>query len=412
MKNLWHTSKVSIDMGGQTITCLIAGLDAQGKMHIQGMGTTLSQGIFAGQLDDITLLKKSLMSAVCDASIQAKKPVRQANLTLSGGFFRSEHAVLRSSISDSLIREKDIQDMIDRIQRPGLRPIHIIPLYFTVDQQTNIHNPCGMAGVSLFGHFHIVWVQENTLKTLHAFFKDCNIRLNHVVASCVADALCCFDEDERNLGMTLVNIGAYYTTASLFIRGKLYDQVTVPVGGHHVTEDIARAYGIKVSYAEKIKTAFGAALVNLEHYHKNIPIFSTNNASDNIPSDLSIPYTSLVDVIQFRCEKMIDLLKKGMENRSHFRRESHRLYLTGGGSHLQGIGELFQRSFGRIVRIVSPEFPEKLKGRSNTMTSAMGGLLYHSTFNFGAHPLFKKKTMMSVSKKIINPFFTWIKKLC
>ena len=101
-----------------------------------------------------------------------------------------------------------------------------------------------------------------------------------------------------------------------------------------------------------------------------------------------------------------------MENRSHFRIESHRLYLTGGGSHLAGIGELFQRSFGRTVRIVSPEFPEKLKGRSNAMTSAMGGLLYHNTLNFGAHPLFKKKTMMSVSKKIINPFFTWIKKLC
>jgi len=408
VNNLLNSPRASIDLGGQKIACLIAEGDSKEKVCVRGFGSALSHGVFLGQLDDIGLLKRSLMSAVCEAEMQARKRVRQANLTLSGGFFKSEHALLRSSIAHAFVHEKDVQDMVNRIKRPGLLPIHIIPLYFSVDQQKNIQNPCGMAGESLVGHFHILWSQENTMKTLRSFFKDCNIRLNHIVAGCFSDSLFCFDEDERSLGITLVNIGAHYTTASIFIRGNLYDQVTIPMGGHDMTEDIARAYGIKVVYAEKIKIAFGAALINLEHYHRSIPLLSSK---EKMQSDFSISYTSLVDVIQARCEKIISRLKKGMGHSPHFHRTSSPLYLTGGGSHLIGIGELFQRLFGQSVRVVSPRFPEKIHNCSNGMTSAMGGLFYQDVL-FGGYSQPKKNSLIGQHHKTIKPFFSWIKKLC
>jgi cell division protein FtsA len=244
-------------------------------------------------------------------------------------------------------------------------------------------------------------------ENISLFFKECNIRLTHIIAGCFADALFCFDEDERNLGITLINIGAHYTTASFFVRGRLHDQVTVPMGGQDITEDIARVYGIKVTYAEEIKTSFGSALINLEHYHKSIPI---SFSEEKKQADFSIPYTSLVDVIQSRCEKILSRLKEGMRQSPHFQSTST-LYLTGGGSHLVGIEELFQRSFGRTVRVVAPLFAQKVRHRSNAMTSAVGGLFYQDTI-LGAHLMPKKSSVMEKINKIIKPFFSRIKKLC
>ena len=405
MKKIFKKPRVSIDLGARKISCFIAEKKDGENLCILGSGSAVSRGILRGHLDDVKSLKQSLMSVVCEAETQARIRVRQASLILSGGFFKTEHVFLKAPITSSFVTEKDVQDMINRIQRPGLFSAHIIPVGFSVDQQKNIQNPCGMAGHFFSGNFHVLWVQENIVKTLCSCFKSCNIRLSNIIFGCYADSFFCLDEDERNLGATLINMGASCTTASLFMRGRLRDQVTVPMGGQDITEDIARSYKIKISCAEKIKVSHGAALMTLENYHKSVPLSSSKQ---DFQVDFSIPYTALVDIIQSRCEKILSQMQTEIKKAPHFCLTPN-ITLTGGGSHLMGIRELFQRSFGRPVHIVQPHFPQKTPHQSNSLTSVIGGLLYRdSLFN---NPPKLKGTVSAQKENKLPPFFYWLRKL-
>ena len=367
MNTFFRSFDTSIDLGGNAIVCVIGERTNNGPVQVRGWGQSPVDGLRHGQIDNLQALKTSLMMAVCAAECHARVRVRRTALTLGGYFFHSEHAVLRSPIGGSLVTQHDIDAMTQRIQRPGYVPAHIIPLFFSVDQNTNLHNPLGMAGKWIYGHFHIVWISDHLVTTFRAFFKECNITLTNVVSACVTDALVCIKQDQCHDRCILVNIGAYRTTVALHTHGKCHHQSTIAMGGHHVTEDIAAAYRMGIDKAEHIKVNFGAALIDLEHYHKHIPLATGRDTE----ACGSIPYTSLVDVVQARCQKMIQAIKECM---AHFPTTDQpcTVYITGGGSRLTGIGELFQRILGYPTLLVHSQQDDACVQRA----SALGGMLY------------------------------------
>jgi cell division protein FtsA len=378
----------ALDVGSSKVCCFIARADLDGKLTVEGIGHQLSRGIKAGTVIDVEAVEESIRAAVDAAERMANETISQVYLNLSNGRPHSDAVRVEVRISGDQVDENDIRNAISEATKQFNRPerdiIHAIPVVYSVDGAMGIHDPRGMYGDQLGVDIHIVTVEKGPTRNLRHCLERGHLGIAGTVVSPYASGLSCLVEDEREIGVTLIDMGGGTTTTSVFMEGSLVYADVVPIGGQHVTNDIARGLLTSISDAERMKTLHGSAIRSSSDDSDTLTITQVGEHGSNHTQE--IPQSVLMGIIQPRLEEIFETVHDHLITSGYDQLAGKRVVLTGGASQLQGVGELASRILNKNVR---PGKPDHINGLAEATVgpafATCAGLLAYATQG-QAHP--------------------------
>jgi len=376
-----------LDIGSSKIVCLIAEVDPSGRPRIIGIGHQVSQGIRGGMVIDIKQAETAIVAAVHAAEKMAGETIDRVFINVSGGNLTSRHLKVETNISGLQVTDKDIQHIVGEgvrhFSKDDFEVLHKIPVDYSIDDAHGIRDPRGMTGEKLSTNLHVITASMTAVKNLANCLARCHLDIEDCIASPYASGIACLTEDEKNLGVVLLDIGGGNTSISAFINGNIIYTNNVALGGQHVTRDIARGLSTSLSAAERIKTLYGSATAVAGERQEviDVPVYETENAetADEPLEHMHISRAGLTAIIRPRMEEILELVKKKLEA-SDFAHEftGARLVLTGGSAQMAGIKELASEVFGSQARVGKPQLVEGMADATKgpAFSAAVGMLKY------------------------------------
>lgn len=345
----------AVDIGSGKVCCFVARVGDRGPQVI-GIGHQLSRGVRNGVIVDLDAASQSVLNAVHAAEQMAGETVSEVVVNLSGGFPASHIVPVEVGIAGREIGEQDMRRVLEeghRLRVPEERAvIHSIPVGFSIDGSRGIKDPRGMAGQRLGVNMHIVSAKPAILRNINAAVGRCHLDVAAVMVSPYASGLACLVEDEMELGVTLVDMGAGTTTIAVFFDNNLIFADTVPVGGAHVTSDIARGLSTPRVHAERMKTLYGSALPSPADERETISVPQVGEEDEGQANH--VPKSLLVGIISPRLEETLELVRNRLEASGYERLAGRRVVLTGGACQLPGTRELAGIILDKQIRIGRP----------------------------------------------------------
>lgn len=361
-----------LDVGTTKVCCFVARLE-DGAMRIVGIGNQVSNGLRAGAITDMEQAEESIRAAVDAAERMAREPVREAFVNLSGGFPASHTVGVEVSLANRAVGDPDLRRVLDLARarhEPGEREVvHAIPVGFTIDGSPGIRDPRGLYGERLGVNMHVMTAATGPLRNLTVCVERCHLRIAGIVASQYAAGLACLVEDEIDLGVTLVDMGGGTTKIAVFYDGALIHGDAVPIGGGHVTNDVARGLSAPLGHAERLKTLYGSAMPSPSDEGEMIAVPQVGETGEE--SVNQVPRSLLVGIITPRLEETFELVRDRLATSGVDRLAGRRVVLTGGASQLNGVRELAARVLDKQVRLGRPV---RLQG----LAEAVGGPAFSS----------------------------------
>lgn len=346
----------ALDVGTSKVCCFIAHVDEDDGLRIAGIGFHEARGLRAGAIVDMEAAETSILAAVHHAEQMADETIREVTLSFSSGAPQSRSVAVEVALNGHAIDDADLRrahaqghpngDLGDR------KIVHTIPVGYTIDGSRGIRDPRGMFGRTLGVEVHVITAAIGPLRNLLSCVERCHYDLRGVVATPYASGLSALHDDEVQLGATIIDMGAGATTAAVFAEGALLHIDAVPVGGSHVTSDVARGLSTPLSSAERLKILYGSVLDSPEDDQQMIEVPSVTG--ENGAAYDSAPRSLLNSIIRPRLEETFELIRDRLDAAGVEKSSGRRLVLTGGGAQLPGTAELAGRVFGKQVRIAGP----------------------------------------------------------
>ena len=346
----------ALDVGTSKVCCFIAHVDDDDALAIAGIGFHEARGLRAGAVVDMDAAEASIHGAMNHAEQMAEETIREVTLSVSAGSPQSRSVAVEVALNGHEIDDADLRRVLAQ-GRPngdaGERTIiHSIPVGYTIDGSRGIRDPRGMFGERLGVTVHTVTAQPGPLRNLTSCVSRCHLDVADCVVSAYASGLACLEDDERGLGVTLIDMGGGTTSMAVFIDDDMVHTDVVPVGGNHITNDIARGLSTPVSYAERMKTLYGGALASADDERETIDVRLIGEAEDS--SANPVPRAQLMRIIRPRVEEIFEMVRDRLEASGFAEKAGRRMVLTGGASQLHGLPELAARMFGKTVRLGRP----------------------------------------------------------
>lgn len=352
-------NSVVLDLGSSKIAALAAYIENNGEARILCQNLSYSDGIKSGMIVDLKKAENSLVNAIYALEKNCEKNIKQAAISLSGVGTKSYYVYHTIKLQHNKpVSKQDVQKLIHKsINDFAVKDqeiIHYFPIEFTLDNHNALQDPIGMLGQELGCRMHIITANSNMLLNLAHCLSKCQVEISNVFLGIYADGMSCLTEDEQNLGSVIIDIGAKTTSIGVFLGKKLLYSGHVPIGGWHITSDIAKAFSINMNAAEKIKVLYGNAIsssgsrdsmINLEDFDPE--------AAHNLDNS-TISMDDLSDIISPRVEEIFDLIKELYDQLEVDHLIARRVVITGGSSLLHGMKELAGKIFVRQVRIGRP----------------------------------------------------------
>lgn len=359
----------ALDIGSSKVCCFVARIGEPssspllprsgvptGSIRVAGIGHQISRGVKSGQIVDTDLLEASILNAVHAAEKMAGETLRSVIVNLSGGWPASQTVGVEVSIAGHEVGEADLRRVLDQWRHlDGLGDrelIHSIPVGFTIDGANGIRDPRGMFGQSLGAHMHVVTAGSGAVKTLGTVIQRCHLDVDALVVAPYASGLASLVDDEMDLGVTVIDMGGGTTSFAVFFDGNVIYSDCVPVGGQHVTNDIARGLSTPVLAAERIKTLYGSAIPSPLDDQETIDVPIVGEEDSAQPNHVS--KSLLVGIIRPRIEETFELVRSRLEASGFDKVAGRRVVLTGGASQLPGARELAQLILDKQVRMGRP----------------------------------------------------------
>jgi cell division protein FtsA len=345
-----------LDIGTSKIACFIAHIDSAGEVKIVGIGHQLSKGIRSGIITDFSEAEASIISAVHAAEQMAGETVENVMVSLSGGNLTSRNVTVEMTMLGEEVTDRDIMDIIEQgrasIVHSENEIIHCIPVSYYLDGARGISDPRKMFGKKLGADLHMITGLPSITRNLAHCVGRCHLNVDDYIASPYASGISCLDDDEKQLGVTLVDMGGGVTSFSVFGGGKNVYTDAIPLGGLHVTNDIARGLSTSLANAERLKTLHGSAIATAsdDHVMVDVPQLGEEE-SDDINT---VPRSALVGVIRPRIEEIFEMIRSKIEMNGASAYAGKRVVLTGGGSQLLGVREMASSLLGKQVRLARP----------------------------------------------------------
>ncbi len=358
----------ALDIGSSKIACLIASLRPEGGMRVSGIGHHAARGVRAGAIVDMQAAETAILTAVSAAEELAGERLRSVITNISAGRPSSRMFGVEVQIDGHEVGDADLR----RVYGHGLTRnggdnrslIHCIPIAYNIDGNRGIHDPRGMYGQRLGVDMHLVSAESGALKNLTTCVSRCHLDIEEVVVSPYAAGLACLVEDEIDLGTTVVDLGGGTTSLAVFYDGHVVLTDVVPLGGGHVTKDIARGLSTPLVHAERMKVLYGSVLPSPSDEQELIDVPLVGEEDRNQPNH--VPRSLLVGIIRPRVEEIFELVRDRLEANGMARFAGRRMVLTGGASQLAGVRELATLMLGKQVRLGRPM-------RMNGLAEAVSG---------------------------------------
>ena len=379
----------ALDVGTSKVCCFIAHVESDGALRIAGIGFHAARGLRAGAVVDMESAEESILAAVHHAEEMADETIREVYLSFSAGAPQSHSVAVEVALNGHEIDDADLRRALAQGQLNGnageRKLIHSIPVGYTIDGSRGIRDPRGMYGERLGVTIHSITARPGPLRNLTSCVSRCHLDVADCVVSAYASGLACLVEDERELGVTLIDMGGGATSIAVFIGDDIVHTDVVPVGGDHITNDIARGLSTPVSYAERMKALYGGVLASADDDRETIDVRLIGEVEDAGANP--VPRSQLIRIIRPRVEEIFEMARARLDASGFADKAGRRMVLTGGASQLQGIGDLATQMFGKTVRLGRPHDIQGLaEATGGPAYSTCAGLLHYAQRRRAAPP--------------------------
>ncbi|HTD62175.1 MAG TPA: cell division protein FtsA [Gemmatimonadaceae bacterium] len=346
-----------LDIGSAKTTALIAEvvgeLPRSPQIKVLGVGRARTTGLRRGVVADIEETTRSIRKAMEDAERMAGQHVTEVYVGIAGEHVRAMTSTGVVAVNGEEITKQDVERAND-VARAQAVPtdrelLHAIPQEYTVDKNQGIRDPVGMIGTRLETEMYLVTIGASPAMNLRKAVERAGYKVRELVLEPLASALSVLTEDEKELGVALVEMGAGSTDLAIFHEGKIRHLGTIAFGGNSVTNDIVLGLKVTPDDAERLKERYGCAYESASDPNLVIPLPGTAAQGDR-----AIDHGSLTHIIHQRVDEIFDLVQREITNAGYARRLSSGVVLTGGAAALPGIGDLATDVFGIGVRVGAP----------------------------------------------------------
>ena len=345
---------VALDIGTTKTCALISERGEDGLLDILGVGTHPSQGLRKGVVVNIEQTVDSIVAAVGEAQRMANVPVSEVYVGIAGGHIRSFNSHGTVAVRSPEVCNDDVARVLEAAQAVNLPPdqqlLHVLPQSYVVDNQDGIQDPLGISGVRLEGKAHLVTGSVTAAKNLTRSVEQAGLRTKSLVLEQLASSFACLTDDERELGVALVDIGGGTTDLATFYDHSIQHTSVIPVGGDHITKDLAVGLRTPTREAERIKRRYGCAKAGHVDRNETIEVPSMGGREPRILSR-----RVLCEIIEPRVEELFRMVRREIQKSGHDELIASGIVITGGATLLEGMPEAAEEVIGIPVRRGIPE---------------------------------------------------------
>jgi len=392
----------ALDVGTTKVACFIAKLDDDEVLRVMGVGHNRSRGVRGGQVVDMAALQASIAEAVDNAEKMADMRIEGVIVNVSGPSLLSRNMEAEVAIPHNHpVRIPDVRRVLDQGRQlhghashgsqrgassgsnhnhgSDTEIVHCLPTSYTIDGGDGIVDPRGMFGERLGVRLHMVSAALGPLRNLATVIERCHLDISDRVATPYASALACTVDDEKEMGVTVIDMGGGTTSVSNFVEGHPVYADSIAIGGQHVTNDIAKGLSTPVISAERLKTVWGSVLPSSKDANELLRVHLVGEDEEETGGH-EVPRSELVRIIRPRLEETFELVRARLTEARMLHTTGRRVVLTGGASQLQGVREMAELILDKQVRLGRPRrikgLPEAVSGPA---FATCAGLLRYAT---------------------------------
>ncbi|HVJ54515.1 MAG TPA: cell division protein FtsA [Aliidongia sp.] len=400
----------AIDIGTTKTCCFIARREAGGP-RILGIGHQVARGMRAGQIVDLDAAATSMLNAVHAAEQMAGETITEVVINLSGGFPPSRIVPIEISVGGREIGDAEMKKVLTQglahREPPDRQIIHSVPVGFSIDGSRGIRDPRGMFGDRLGVNMHVVSASSAAVRNAVAAVGRCHLEVAGMIVSPYAAGLSALVEDEVELGATVIDMGGGTTTIAVFYDGSIVYADTIPIGGVHVTNDVARGLSTPIAHAERMKTLFGSAIPSHADERETITVPAVGEEDESQASQ--VPKSHLIGIISPRLEETFEMVRNRLENSGFDKLAGRQVVLTGGASQLPGTRELAGMILDKQVRVGRPMRVAGLAEATGGPAFATTVGLLHFAADERTEAQGRNPSIAGRSKGVLGRFGSWLR---
>ena len=390
---------VGLDIGTSKVAAIVGELASDGSIEIIGIGSTPSRGLKKGVVVNLESTVQSIQKAIEEAELMAGCQIKSVFAGIAGSHIRSLNSHGIVAIRDKEVTKYDIDRVIDSAQAVAIpadqKILHILPQEFVIDLQDGIKEPIGMSGIRLEAKVHMVTGSVSASQNIIKCIRRCGLEVEDIVLEQLASCNSVLTEDEKDLGVCLIDIGGGTTDIAIFVEGAIKHTAVIPIAGDQVTNDIAVALRTPTINAEEIKRKYACALTQLASIDGTIEVPSIG---DRAPRNISMQ--NLAEIIEPRYEELMLLVQSELRRSGNEELIAAGIVLTGGSSKVMGLIELAEEIFHMPVRMGGPQ---NVTGLTEVVKNPI-----HST---GVGLLMYGREHQSLSRSNDSEGFGWFSKM-
>ncbi len=398
---------VGLDIGTSKISVAVGEITPENKLSIVGVGNQPSRGMDKGGVNDLNLVIQSIQRAINEAELMADCRITSIYLGISGKHISCQNENGMVPITDNEVVQEDVDNVIHTARSVPIsaerRMLHVLPQEFSIDCQDGIKSPIGMSGVRMEAKVHIVTCANDMAKNLVKCVERCELNADRLIFSALASSYAVVTDDEKELGICVVDMGAGTMDIAVFTGGALRHTAVIPVAGNQVTSDIAKIFRTPLSHAEDIKVQYACALRQMVSMEESIGVPSVGGRPAR-----SMSRHTLSEVVEPRYQELFELIQEEVRECGLADQIAAGYVLTGGTSKMEGVVEFAEEVFQMPVRIAKPLNVQGLKEYVDDPAYAtVVGLLHYGLQATDTEEA-KKKSTESVSG-LLTRLSAWFK---
>ena len=378
----------AVNIGSFRISAMIAGLSDSGEMIVLGSGHRAAQGIKRGYVTDMQAATYAVRDAIDRAEKMANTAVKSVWIGVSGAGLASQVAQVEVDVGGRRIEQDDIQHLLlaarGVIQPDGRTVLHAQPAHYTLDGADGVGDPKGLHAERLGVDIHVMLADGAPVRNISEAVQNAHLEVEAVVGSPIAAGYACLTEEERELGVALVEFGGEVTNVSVYAAGMLLGLVTIPMGSSDITDAVASAFGIRRFQAERLKCVHGSAIASPADHREMIPVNAPGEEGSgplarHADDKNRVPRAELVSVITTQLARLMEEVSRALKGLGFAGQRGQLVVLTGGGAELAGLADYAQAALGRPVRIGRPQHLKGLpEAHATPGFSTLAGLVLYA----------------------------------
>lgn len=368
---------VGLDIGTSKISVAVGEITPDNQLSIIGVGNQPARGMDKGGVNDLNLVIQAIQRAINEAELMADCQISSIYLGISGKHISCQNENGMVPINDKEVIQEDVDNVIHTARSVPIsaerRMLHVLPQEYSIDCQDGIKSPIGMSGVRMEAKVHIVTCANDMAKNLVKCVERCDLTADKLIFSALASSYAVLTDDEKELGVCVVDMGAGTMDISVFTGGTLRHTAVIPVAGNQVTSDISKIFRTPLSHAEDIKVQYACALKQLVSMEESIDVPSVGGRPAR-----SMSRHTLSEVVEPRYQELFELIQDEIRESGLEDQIAAGYVLTGGTAKMEGVLEFAEEIFQMPVRIANPLSVQGLKEYVNDPTySTVVGLLHY-----------------------------------